>query len=430
MALPTVGHDRLAPVGDVTGPSADFNRRWDLAWRSVPYPVVLISTGVVLWQTGTWTGALGTVALVVTLLAWHSWFVFVRADWPEAKEVPMVIYFAGYLVVGAVMAETGIVVVIAALPTAFCTLPGRWSYLGVAVTGTVLLLLGEAPPAASVAASIVAGVGMAALIGWGIRRLEDEAGHRQALNEELAASHSDLSTSHAALQEATAETARLQAEAVRFERSAAVAGERTRLAGELHDTLAQGVAGVCAQLETAEEVLEPEHPARNRVSTALRLARTTQVEARRSVHALRAGPLDEHELAGALDRTLAGWRERTGILANLSIVGRVAPLAADAEQALLRIVQEALTNVDRHSGAARVTVTLTYLEDQVALDVVDDGSGFDPASVPAPGPDGGHGLPSVRARAAALGGRTDVETLSGDGTALRVVLPLAAGEAR
>lgn len=414
-------------MGDVIGPSVDFNRRWNLGWRSVPYPVILLASVVFLVRApGPGTAVLGTVALVLAMLAWHGWFVFVRADWPEERLVPMVTYFAGYLVLGTVLAwrdPVFVTVLIAALPTAFATLPGHWAYAGVAAAGTVLILLAGVPPPASVAASIAAGTVLAAGIGWGIRRLEHEAGHRQALNEELAASHT-------ALQAATTETARLQEEAVRSERSAAVADERTRLAGELHDTLAQGLAGVCAQLETAEEVLAQEHPARTRVSTALDLARSTQVEARRSVHALRAGPLDDHELVGALDRTLAGWRERTGARATFTTEGTGTPLAADAEQALLRIVQEALTNVERHSGATRVTVTLTYLEDEVALDVVDDGSGFDPASVPAPGPAGGHGLPSIRQRAAALGGWTEVETAPGDGTALRVALPLRVGGIR
>lgn len=411
-------------MGEVIDPSAAFNRRWDLGWRSVPYPVVLIATVVFLVQTDAGAAEiLGTLALVVALLAWHSWFVVVRTDWVESRALPMVCYLAGYLCLAAVLAwrdPAFIAAVIAALPTSFSTLPGRWAYLGVAATGAVLVLLaGPAPPADAVAA-IVAGAAAAAAIGWGIRRLEDEARHRLALNAELAHAND-------ALRVATTEATRLQQETLRAERAVAVAGERTRLAGELHDTLVQGLAGVSAQLETAEELLDGTHPARVRVSSALELARASQVEARRSVHALRSGELDDHGLVTALRSTVGRWRDRTGTTASLGTVGRIGPLTRDAEQGLLRVAQEGLANVERHSGASRVTVTLTGLDDEVALDIVDDGCGFDLTATPGPGPTGGHGLPTMRHRVAELHGAIAIETAPGDGTALSVRIPIRSG---
>lgn len=411
-------------MGEVIDPSAAFNRRWDLGWRSVPYPVVLIATIAFVVQTDDGgTAVLGSLALVVALLAWHTWFVVVRAGWVESRALPMVCYFAGYLALATVLAwrhPAFIAAVIAAFPTAFATLPGRWSYLGVATTGAVLILLaGPAPPADAVT-GIVAGTAAAAAIGWGIRRLEVEARHRLALNAELAEAND-------ALRAATTEATRLQQETLRAERAVAVAGERSRLAGELHDTLVQGLAGVSAQLETAEELLEHGHPARVRVSSALELARSSQVEARRSVHALRSGELEDHELVTALRTTVGRWRERTGTTASFDTVGRIGPLTQDAEQGLLRVAQEGLANVERHSGASRVTVTLTGLDDEVALDIVDDGRGFDLTATPGPGPTGGHGLPTMRDRVAELHGAIDIETAPGDGTALSARLPTRAG---
>lgn len=407
-------------MGEVIGSSATFNRRWDLGWRSVPYPVVLIAAIAVLVQSDEGVAGLaGTLALVVLLLGWHTWFVVVRTDWVESKALPMVCYFAGYLALAALLAwrhPAFVAAVIAALPTSFATLPGRWSYVGVAATGAVLILLaGPAPPVDAVA-GIVAGTAGAAAIGWGIRRLEVEARHRQALN-------ADLAEANVALRAATTEAARLQQETLRAERAVAVEAERTRLAGELHDTLVQGLAGVSAQLETADELLDDGHPARVRVSSALELARSSQVEARRSVHALRSGELDDREFVAALRSTVERWRDRTGTTASLSAVGTVGPLAPDAEQGLLRVTQEALANVERHSGAGRVTVTLTGLDDEVALDVVDDGCGFDLAAAPEPGPTGGHGLTTMRHRVTALDGVLAIETAPGEGTALSARLP-------
>jgi signal transduction histidine kinase len=90
---------------------------------------------------------------------------------------------------------------------------------------------------------------------------------------------------------------------------------------------------------------------------------------------------------------------------------------------LLRIAQGALANVREHSGSTRAAVTLTYLGDEVRLDVADDGGGFDPAA-PGPGGDRGHGLPAMRARVGQLGGALTVESAPGDGTVVSVAVPV------
>ncbi len=102
------------------------------------------------------------------------------------------------------------------------------------------------------------------------------------------------------------------------------------------------------------------------------------------------------------------------------------------EVALLRIAQSALGNTVRHAGAGLAEVTLSFMAGEVALDVVDDGAGFDPEAVrtrsasggAAGGGEGGYGLPSMRARARALGGSFAVESAPGEGTALAVLLPV------
>ncbi|MEU4258254.1 histidine kinase [Streptomyces fradiae] len=108
---------------------------------------------------------------------------------------------------------------------------------------------------------------------------------------------------------------------------------------------------------------------------------------------------------------------------RFSLSGTPVPLPTPYEVALLRIAQSALANTVRHAAAGRAEVTLTFMDESVTLDVVDDGSGFDPAAR-VPSADGGFGLPAMRARAESLGGTFTVESAPGQGTALAVTLPL------
>lgn len=112
---------------------------------------------------------------------------------------------------------------------------------------------------------------------------------------------------------------------------------------------------------------------------------------------------------------------------RFSLSGSPRVLPTPYEVALLRIAQSALANVVRHARAGRAEITLTFMDASVTLDIVDDGHGFDPASV-APGSsgagDGGFGLPAMRSRAETLGGLFTVESDPGQGTAVAVTLPL------
>ena len=147
-------------------------------------------------------------------------------------------------------------------------------------------------------------------------------------------------------------------------------------------------------------------------------------EARRVVHALTPATLEETSLPDAIGRLVKRFGDQTGMRVRLVVDGDAAPLATVSEVALLRFVQGALANVRSHSRAGQVAVTITYEADDVMVDVVDDGRGFDPATPRAPRPDGsGFGLRAMRERLAALGGRLEVESTPGDGTAIAAVLP-------
>lgn len=157
-------------------------------------------------------------------------------------------------------------------------------------------------------------------------------------------------------------------------------------------------------------------------------ARQTSVdnlaEARRFVAALTPPALEGTTLAGALERLCATTSTQHPLTARFRLTGEPVPLSTAHEVALLRIAQSALSNTVRHAHATTAEVTLSYLDDEVALDVVDDGTGFDPTRLPAPDPaTGGFGLAAMRARTHALGGTLSIESAPGRGSALAAQLP-------
>jgi signal transduction histidine kinase len=212
------------------------------------------------------------------------------------------------------------------------------------------------------------------------------------------------------------------------EREAGRLAERGRLAREIHDTLAQGLISIVLLLEATEDALPPASAtARRHLEQALRTARENLGEARRLIWELRPESLATASLGEALQRQVQRLGEETGIAASATVTGRPRQLPADTEVALLRIAQEALANVRKHSGASRMALTLSYMEDETVLDVRDDGVGFDPEHCRA-GAGGGYGLRLMNERVHELGGQLTVETSPGKGTTIAVSLP-EAGEA-
>jgi len=144
------------------------------------------------------------------------------------------------------------------------------------------------------------------------------------------------------------------------------------------------------------------------------------------VQALSPEPLEGATLPEALRRVAQRWQEETNLTIDYSITGNPCVLPSEVEVTLLRLTQEGLANIRKHAQASRVTVTLSYMEDQVALDVHDDGQGFDPILLSRP-PDqsrGGFGLHTMRERLAQLGGQLIVESSPGAGTTLAAQIPM------
>jgi len=222
------------------------------------------------------------------------------------------------------------------------------------------------------------------------------------------------------------------------ERREGMLAERERLAREIHDTVAQGLSSQRMLLQAADLLWETDpDTARSHIRTAASVAEHNLAEARRFVHDLT--PADLASGAGLRD-ALAALAERetdAALTVRLYTEGTpAAPLPALVESALLRIAQGALANVREHAAATTATITLTCLDDQIVLDVADDGRGFVPGTAGASGTPGapgapvrgrdirGHGLPAIRARLRQLGGTLTIESAPGEGTVLSAAIPL------
>ena len=203
----------------------------------------------------------------------------------------------------------------------------------------------------------------------------------------------------------------------------AVIGERNRMAREIHDTLAQGFAGISVQLEVLNDHLGA-LPAdtRRHLDLARELVRSSLDEARRTVWNLRAQTLEENGLPGALDRLGRQLTEDSRLAFNFHVEGAARTLPADVENNLLRIGQEAITNAVRHAGAHLITLVLVFRSDAVRLGVSDDGHGFDPVNLH-PSRRGGFGLPGLRERAEAMHAQLEIHSTPASGTHIEITVP-------
>lgn len=209
------------------------------------------------------------------------------------------------------------------------------------------------------------------------------------------------------------------------ERAAATLEERTRLAREIHDTLAQGLSGIAVQIGAAERALRvaPEGASQH-LELAGTMTREALAEARRSVWNLRAHALARGDLADALQRVaeLTTWQ---GLPVTFTCTGTAAALEPAVESTLLRVAQEALANALKHSGATAAELVLTFRPEAVQLVVRDNGQGFQAEELErrfAPGPWGGFGLLGMGERVAALGGQLTLENR--DGAVVQAEVPL------
>ncbi len=204
------------------------------------------------------------------------------------------------------------------------------------------------------------------------------------------------------------------------ERHVGVMAERNRIARDIHDTLAQEVAGLLAQLLVIKTLLpiSPEK-ARRHVERAVELARTGLTDARRLVLDLRHQALEHDDLATALEKFVAQVSAAESPRISYQMKGTPRRLAREHENNLLRIGQESLTNALRHAQAGFIEVNLSFESKLVELWVRDDGCGFDTSSS-SQGYGGHYGLLGIRERAAQIGGELSLLSAPGAGTEIKI----------
>lgn len=199
--------------------------------------------------------------------------------------------------------------------------------------------------------------------------------------------------------------------------------ERNRLARDLHDSIKQNVFATALLVGAARSHLPPETlPAQTYLAEAEALAEQTRQELTALIRELRPASLDDKGLAIVVREYAEGWSHRMGITATMQVQGERV-IALDIEEALFRVVQEALANIARHSGAAQVTIYLAWDGEQVRLTIIDDGAGFDVAQATGRGV----GLASMRERVAAHNGSLHIASTAG-ATTVEATIPLRSAE--
>lgn len=200
----------------------------------------------------------------------------------------------------------------------------------------------------------------------------------------------------------------------------ATSQERNRLAREMHDTLAHTLSGLSVQLETIKAYWDvDQQAARTLLDKSLVSARSGLEETRRVLKALRASPLDDLGLGGAISTLAKDTAARANLKLDLSITDKLPPLSPDVEQSIYRIAQEAILNVVNHAQAKNMFVRVEVNDGKVKLIVRDDGIGFNQEKNNKPSQ---FGLTGIRERAQLIGGELNIFSQLGNGTTIQLTV--------
>ncbi len=392
---------------------------------ATPFLLLVMSMSLSWLLDGQSTGyKLGTLAWAVLAGVWVLWMTTVRPG-PVPESGAAVVYVSVLLVLIAVLGVrsawfAGFFGFIGYLHS-WSLLPRRWRLAGVAATATAATtgyFRGLPDPTFAGISSflllIVVIVAMVALFSFVGDITSDKSTRRKQMVDQLA-------ETNAKLEETMRENAGLQVQLLLQAREAGITDERQRMAREIHDTLAQGLAGIITQVQAASRAADDRAEWQRHLDNAASLARDSLAEARRSVHAVGPAELESARLPDALAEVTGKWEGINGVSVEWTTTGPVRRLHPEVEVTILRVAQEALANVGKHAAATRVGVTLSYMEDVVTLDVRDDGAGFDPGVR-----NGGFGMTSMRQRVTRLAGNLEIESEPGAGTAISATVPARA----
>lgn len=402
-----MGRWRLEPL---SAPSS-WERWVDAVFAWIPYALMGLSLALAQLESRSGADRLLTLGLTAMAVAW-TWATFTRAGRPtRIPQGTLHLYIVGFLVIAAVLVSHQTIFLIYGCAGFFhAALLRPWPLVFIGIGGFAFIVHSHIVTNENTGATwaiylavvaiqtLTTGAGLFA--GERITEVADE--RRQALLR---------------LEHAMEENAGLHAQLVVQAREAGVLDERERMAGEIHDTIAQGLAGVITQIEATLQSWGDEIEMRRHLDAASDIARQSLADARRSVRDIRPTELDGSRLPAAISDVAHRWSAVAGVPIEFTSTGETRNLPTQVEVALLRATQEALANIGKHAEATRTGITLSFTDDSVVLDIRDDGVGFDPVKKPR---NDAYGLTAMRKRVEQIDGEMHVESARGEGTAISV----------
>ena len=376
--------------------------RWDWIFHAISYGVLILQVVIFVVNDLGHTSFQWFFGLTSMIAVWYFPLIFNRnALWIKNPPRTLAYQIVGWILLGGLIFLNPTAMMLGAMyyPILFTRMPIRWAISSASVLTLGLLVAfiaifnidSESLPTIVTVTGLI--LGGAITIGTFINSLIVQSSDRQRLINELSQTRASL---------------------LKVEREAGILAERQRLAREIHDTLAQDFTSIIVHLTAAK--LGGSESATPHIQQAEQTARDGLDEARRIVWAMRPEQLEHSTLVESIEEFAARWSAENSVRVNTAITGAPKPLGPERDAALLRVTQEALNNVKKHASARRVDITLSYMADLVALDIVDDGIGFEEKN------HRGFGLKTMRERVEELLGTLTIE--SGDGTAIAVSLPV------
>ena len=384
-------------------PRRNVWEQWDWVWHISAYTFFGLNLAIVLGVTPAISQLPLYLGLSALLALWYLPFIATPcARWQDAPRRGLIYFFLGWAILGGLLAiNVGSLILVAMFyPVLFTRFPIRWAIpLAVSLTFGLYLLYVLLYAAGDWYVSLIIVLGfliVASLMGVFVAALIKQSLERQRLLDEFTQTRAGL---------------------LKAEREAGVAAERQRLAREIHDTLAQHFTSIIMHLSAAR--LGDPAALQTRLEQAEQTAREGLGEARRLIWDKQPEQLEQASLIESIEGLAARWSVENAVKVSMATTGTLQLLDSSIDIALLRISQEALHNIKKHARARNVNITLSYMPDLLALDIADDGQGFDTKRNGR-----GFGLTSMRQRAEELGGELTIESEPGKGAKIAVSIPL------
>jgi signal transduction histidine kinase len=386
-------------------------QRWMLFWHGSFYVSLIVATGLAFtFGDSSWQQHLALGALALVLGIWYVGCILASVDYWRGRVLLTWAYLLfGWIIWTGLITQSPIYffVLFGLYPQLFVFLRSPWHIVGACILLGMALWsqvteLGNWNVGLLILLSWPASIGM----GLFIEALARQSRERARLIQELQATRQELALAA---------------------HQAGIMQERQRLARDIHDTFTQGLSSIVMQIEAMDATHSTDDmKIRQTLEQVRQIARENLAEARRLLWALQPEVSKRPSLPEMLRPLTERWAEESGVSVRVTITGKATSLRPEIEVTLLRAIQEALANIRKHAQASSVVLTLSYMEDIVALDIQDDGVGFDPHCLPAQSlgeASGRFGLKALRERIEQLEGTFTLESTLGEGTTIAVSLP-------